>query len=259
VERNVPLPDRHGSDKSESIRSEQRPNDALTPSSQPESTQEIPGPVVVTNTASGWQLPWQPAWPRELASLEHHASDQVRLLADYLIGQLDGAGCRIVSFNSLFAGDGCTTMSLCAARELAERGYRILLADAHPQHPDLARLLEIHLDPHIYEIVTLIPERLELLPWSATAIEVGEGQTLSFEEVVVSMQAEFDLILLDSGSLLGSSLSHRVASWGQMHIEGVLLICNAKSPDPRRLQGVSQRLEEQGIKLLGVMENYVPS
>ncbi len=210
-----------------------------------------------TESIPGWQLLWQPAWPRELASLEHRASGQVRSLADHLETQYR-SGCRIISFNGLVPGDGCTTMSLCASRELAERGYRLLLADAHHQNPELARLLEIHLDPHIYEIVTLIPERLELLPWSETPIEIDEGQTRSFEELIVSMQPEFDLVLLDNGPLIGSSLPQRVRSWRQMNIDGVLLICNAKSPDRRRLQGVSQRLEEHDIKLFGVTENYVP-
>lgn len=210
-----------------------------------------------SETVSGWQLFWQPAWPRELASLEREASDEIRSLADHLESQRR-RGRRIVSFNGLLPGDGCTTMSLCASRELAERGYRLLLADAHRQNPELARLLEIELDPHLYEIVTLIPEKLELLPWSETPIETAEGRTQSFEDLVASMRGEFDFLLLDGGPLIGSSLSRRIGDWRRMGVDGILLVCNARNRDSRRLQGVSQHLRKHGIELLGVTENYVP-
>ena len=206
-----------------------------------------------------WRLHWQPTWPRHLASLEQRAPRQIRYLADHLEIQFT-QGRRVVSFNGYRPEDGCTTLSLCAARELAERGYRLLLADAHRQHPELARLLELDIDPHHYEIMTLIPDKLELLPWSESPIEIdlqGESHRQSFAEIVASLRTEYDGIILDGGSLIESPLADRIAQWRQMRSDGVLLVVDTKNPEPINIKAVAHRLQQFNVELLGVAENYV--
>ena len=206
-----------------------------------------------------WRLHWHPVWPKYLASLEYRASNQIRHLADHLEMQLAN-GRKVVSFHGFRSGDGSTTLSLCAARELAERGHRLLLADAHPQYPELAMLLELDVHPHLYEIMTLIPDRLELLPWSESFIEtVSHDQThmTSFADIVASLRDEYDGILLDSGSLTESPLKKYVGQWRQMRSDGVLLVVNTKNPEPINVRAVAQRLHQFNVELLGVAENYV--
>lgn len=210
------------------------------------------------SASSRWRLHWHPVWPEHLDSLERDASNQIRHLADHLESQIR-QGRKVISFNGYRPGDGCTTYSLCAAREMAERGYRLLLADAHRQHPELALLLELDIDPHLYEIMTLIPGRLELLPWSESFIEIDsheESHTISFTDIVASLRNEYDLILLDGGSLIESPLGERVAQWRRMRSDGVLLVVNTKNPEPVNVQAVTRRLERFNIELLGVTENY---
>ena len=48
---------------------------------------------------------------------------------------------KVLAVGGCRAGDGATTMLLCAARLLAQRGFRVLLADAAFDDPQLARRL----------------------------------------------------------------------------------------------------------------------
>ncbi|MDR1963154.1 MAG: hypothetical protein LBQ50_05200 [Planctomycetaceae bacterium] len=206
-----------------------------------------------------WRLIWQSHWPEHLKSLERAASDQICFLADHLEIQKE-QGRTVLSFNGFYSGDGCTTLALCAARELAERGYRLLLVDAHRQNPELPQLLHLKTNPDFYEIITLIPERLELLPWSETAIEISNNNqttTQSFSEIVGSFRADYDFILLDNGSLTECPFSERMILWREMGSDGVLLVLNMKNPVPVNIRGIAQRLLQNQVNLLGIVENYV--
>jgi Mrp family chromosome partitioning ATPase len=207
------------------------------------------------NDNGTWQLIWQSHWPEHLKSLELAASDQICFLADHLEIQKEQKH-KIFSFNSVQSGDGCTTLALCASRELAERGYRVLLVDAHRQHPELPQLLHLKINPEFCEIITLIPDRLELLPWSETSIEINHT-TQSFAEIVGSFRDDYDFILLDNGSLVEYPLSEHVLLWREMSSDGVILVLNTKNPAPVSVRTIAQRLLQNQINLLGIVENYV--
>ncbi|MDR0610745.1 MAG: hypothetical protein LBG58_11590 [Planctomycetaceae bacterium] len=216
----------------------------------------------VDNKNGAWRLLWQSHWPEHLKSLELAASDQICFLADHLEIQKEQKR-KVFSFNSVQSGDGCTTLALCAARELAERGYRVLLADAHCQNPELPQLLHLKTNPDFCEIITLIPDRLELLPWSETSIEINtntntnDHTTQSFAEIVGSFRDDYDFILLDNGSLVECPLSEHVLLWREMSSDGVLLVLNMKNPAPLSVRAIAQRLLQNQINLLGIVENYV--
>jgi Mrp family chromosome partitioning ATPase len=210
------------------------------------------------NDNGTWRLIWQSHWPEHLKSLELAASDQICFLADHLEIQKEQMR-KVFSFNSIQCGDGCTTLALCASRELAERGYRVLLVDAHRQNPELPQLLHLKTNPDFYEIITLIPDRLELLPWSETSIEINTNDhtTQSFAEIVGSFRDDYDFILLDNGSLVESSLSDHLLLWREMCSDGVLLVLNMKNPASISVRTIAQRLQQNQINLLGIVENYV--
>ncbi|MDR2706866.1 MAG: hypothetical protein LBC02_13895 [Planctomycetaceae bacterium] len=210
------------------------------------------------NESGAWRLIWQSHWPEHLKSLELAASDQICFLADHLEIQKEQKR-KVFSFNSVQSGDGCTTLALCAARELAERGYRLLLVDAHRQNPELPQLLHLKTNPEFCEIITLIPDRLELLPWSETSIEINTNDhtTQSFAEIVGSFRDDYDFILLDNGSLVECPLSEHVLLWREMCSDGVLLVLNMKNPAPLSVRAIAQRLVQNQINLLGIVENYV--
>ncbi|MDR0706011.1 MAG: hypothetical protein LBF88_13645 [Planctomycetaceae bacterium] len=210
------------------------------------------------NDNGTWRLIWQSHWPEYLKSLELAASDQICFLADHLEIQKEQKR-KVFSFNSVQSGDGCTTLALCASRELAERGYRVLLVDAHRQNPELPQLLHLKTNPEFCEIITLIPNRLELLPWSETSIEINTNDhtTQSFAEIVGSFRDDYDFILLDNGSLMECSLSDHLLLWREMNSDGVLLVLNMKNPAPISVRTIAQRFLQNQINLLGIVENYV--
>ncbi|MDR0336684.1 MAG: hypothetical protein LBI18_06295 [Planctomycetaceae bacterium] len=242
----------------ESTLAESQPNTLLFPSCESLTAE----PRSSAENRRTWRLIWQSHWPEHLKSLELAASDQICFLADHLEIHKEQKR-RVFSFNSFHPGDGCTTLALCAARELAERGYRILLVDAHRQNPELPQLLHLPTNPEFYEIITLIPDRLELLPWSETSIEVNSNDqttpslTQSFAEVVGSFRDAYDFVLLDNGSLVESPLNEHVALWREMCSDGVLLVVNMKRLPSVNIRSIAQRLLQNRISLLGIVENYV--
>ncbi|MDR0871649.1 MAG: hypothetical protein LBN39_12745 [Planctomycetaceae bacterium] len=198
-------------------------------------------------------------FPAYLEQLKQDAREQVQVLADTLEEQCR-QGRKTLSFNSIRLGDGCTTLCLCAARELAQRGYHVLLADAHKQHPELPELLGLTVDQNLYEIFTLIPNRLELLPWSETFLEFDEhnnGSARSFSDVITSLRKDYDIILLDNGCLTQSSLADPVAQWKAMHCDGLLLVLNTRHPAPFDVKSIVRKLSLQEVEFIGIAENYV--
>ncbi len=207
------------------------------------------------NHRHSWHLPWISTWPLRLQHFNVRAWDQIHLMADHLEKQYH-AKSRIVSFHGLRSGDGCSTMILFAVRELAERGYRLLLVDASPQTPELTSLLGIAQDPHLYEMVTLIPGRLDLLPWSETPIEIEDGKMCSFESLIASLQSDYDMILLDGGPLLNYSFLECARKWREIRCDGVLLIYKAQNGKTGQLlSDICEKFAEQNIHLLGALEN----
>lgn len=201
---------------------------------------------------------WKPTWPEHVDSMRRRGAESIRLLSDHL-ATLHRRGIKVVSFNGFQPGDGCTTVILCAARQLAASGFRVLLADAHAENPELPRLLDIPSHPTFYEIVVL-EERLEFLPWSASAIEVeqdGQVESREFGELVAMVRDEFDLVLVDNGSLVEQALSERERFWRQMGSDGVLLVVNTQNRNPVNLPVVAAKLRRHGVELLGITENYV--
>lgn len=201
---------------------------------------------------------WQPAWPPHLDSLKRRAPGQIDGLSDHLEG-LWKARKKVVCFNGFRRGDGCTTLLLCAARELARRGFHVLTVDAHPENPDLPGLLDAPFDAEFCRIV-LLENRLEFLHWSDEVIEIDtpRGKTSqTFGELVATLRDDYDFILLDNGCLDASSLDRRLRFWREAHSDGVLLIVNTKNPDAAGLRDVARRLRRHEVELLGIAENYV--
>lgn len=218
------------------------------------SEQELTGPVTESPEVS-----WKVKWPRDLDSMSDPGRRQIRALCDHLVRQKQ-EGKRIVSFNGFYPGEGCTTIALCVARELAARGLHVLLADANGRNPEIPKLLDIPFDPELYEIV-ILGERLEFLPWSGDAIEVEREGVLrmqSFGELVASLRSEFDMILLDNGRLSEGPLVERIRLWREMNSDGVLLVFNPHGPRTVPLEAVVQKLRENDVDLLGISENNHP-
>jgi len=193
-------------------------------------------------------------WPPKSDIVKERASQQICLLTDRLLA-LRKRGRTRVCFHSFFPAEGCSTMLLCVVRELVERGCRVLVADANMYHPVLPELLGIALGSA--ERVTLIDERLELLPWGKWGeADAGKSQW-DQSGSIARLKEGYDFVLIDGGSLTEGRPEEKKIFWQTTATDGVLLIFNAMTHRPLNLEAVDRSLRKHGVELLGVMENYV--
>ncbi|MCL2744931.1 MAG: hypothetical protein FWE67_13890 [Planctomycetaceae bacterium] len=199
-------------------------------------------------------------WSSRVNSLEERALVQIKKLAVHIL-ELHKQGKRIISFNSFFSGEGCTTVAACVARELSAQGYYVLLADTNERHAELTSQFSPLIDPEIYGIIPL-EEKLHFLPFSDAMIESevdGTTTAFNFMQLIGTLKNDYDFILLDNGCLSEHRLEERVKHWNDMNSDGVLLILKEENLSRINVNAVSERLREHRIALAGVAENYVPA
>ena len=237
----------------------------VEPPAEPIPAEEVPGP-------SG-QEPFRPsfqvdgfAWPSGCTRLSTAAEDQLDHLADGLTAGLS-EGRKVVGLGSCRQGEGCTTLLLCAARRLAERGLTVAMVDADFDHPELAGRLGLLPEsgweevlagrlPLAEAVVESVQDRIVLLPWLGpvssegcpTADPAARGATLN------ALREHYDLVLIDLGAFDAGSPAVRVdGRW----IDAVVLVHDVRSTPQAELNRARARLEAAGIDALSVAENFV--
>ena len=193
-------------------------------------------------------------WSEQVDSLMRTADYQIRMLADHLVVQ-SNQGIKVICFKSVFSGDGCSTILLCAVRSLMERGYRILLVDAHHRHIDLPNQLNMLENLDTEDDVMILNDHLGLLVWQESKT-VTENTTILADNLTAHRE-KYDLILLDNGSLMEGPLTEFVEFWNQIMPDGVVLVSNTKHPPEVPVSHIACRLRQNHIHLIGITENYV--
>jgi Mrp family chromosome partitioning ATPase len=182
------------------------------------------------------------------------ADNQIRMLTDHLIVQ-SHQGVKVICFKSVFPGDGCSTVLLCAVRALMERKHRVLLLDVHRQHIDLPKQLNLLGNGDSGSEVIPLNEYLDLWVWQEA--KPAEENTALLAEVIATRHTDYDLILLDSGSLTKSPLTEFIEFWKRIEPDGVILVSNTKHPPEIPVSHIARRLRQHHIHLIGITENYV--
>ena len=193
-------------------------------------------------------------WSEQLNSLMQTASNQIRMLTDHLVVQRN-QGIKAICFKSVFPEDGCSTILLCAVRALMKRNYRILLVDTHHRHIDLPKQLNLSGNLETENEVIRVNDHLGLWVWQESKT-VEENMEL-ITDVITVHRDQYDLILLDDGSVTESPLMAFVAFWNRVELDGVVLVSNTKRPTEMPLSHIASRLRQHHIPLIGIAENYV--
>ena len=193
-------------------------------------------------------------WSEQLDSLMQTAENQIRLLADHLIVQ-SNRRTKAIGFKSVFSGDGCSTILLCAVRALTERHYRILLVDAHHRHIDLPKQLSVPGNLDTGNEVISLNDHLDLWVWQEMKTVEENRRTLA--EILSVHRSEYDLILLDNGSVTESPLAELTEFWNQIELDGIILVSNTKRPSGVPISHIAGRLRQHHIHVIGITENYV--
>ncbi len=200
------------------------------------------------------------AWSAGATRLGRAAGIQLDRLADGMAGGL-AEGHRVAALAACRRGEGCTTLLLCAARRLAERGLKVIMVDADFDTPALVRRLGLLPEtgwedvlagrlPVGEAVIESHADGLAVLPLRgplATAVDaLPTGRTFA------TLRKHYDLVLVDLGQL--DPIAQSVARKG---IEAVVLVRNVRLTPSEELAGIGDRLAASGLWEAGVAENFV--
>lgn len=219
----------------------------------------------------GWQVDHF-TWPKVCRRLIARAAEELDRLADALLAA-NAQEHKVLVIGGYRRGEGATTLLLCAARRLAERGIKPVLVDADLRRPRLAKRLCLQpqfgwdetsdaagksLDQAIVEStannVALLPVRE---PPSESGRPVGDPSRLS--GCLEALRNHYDMVLVDLGPLedVGLGDPARAQDIAQM-IDAVVLVHNDRITSQDRLTALAERLATAGITTAGIVENFVP-
>jgi len=193
-------------------------------------------------------------WSAPLDSLMQTANNQTRMLTDHLVVQ-SNQGVKTICFKSVFPGDGCSTILLCAVRALTERKHRVLLIDAHHRHINLSAQLNLSGNLDSGNAAIALNEYFGFWVWQGA--KTVEENTALLAEVISAHREEYDLVLLDCGSLTESPLPEFVDFWNRIEAHGIVLVSNMKRPPEISMSHIAGRLRQHHVHLIGITENYV--
>jgi Mrp family chromosome partitioning ATPase len=193
-------------------------------------------------------------WSAPLDSLMQTASNQIRMLTDHLVVQ-SNQEIKAICFKSVFPGDGCTTILLCAVRALTERKQRVLLIDTHNRHIDIPKQLNLSGDLDSGNEILTLHDDLGLWVWQES--KSAEENMMRLAEIIATHREHYDLILLDSGSVTESPLMEFVEFWNRIGADGIVLVSNTKHPSEIPVSHIAERFRQHHIHLIGITENCV--
>jgi Mrp family chromosome partitioning ATPase len=222
----------------------------------------------------GFKPAWQVdrfTWPRVCRRLMDKANQEFDRLTDALMA-VNARGQKVLAMAGCHRGEGTTTLLLCAARRLAERGVRLAVVDADLGRPRVAKRLGIQPQvgwneasdaegtPLDHAVVEATSNGLALAsvrdPVSPNGHTSGDWSLLA--SCLETLKDHYEMVLVDLGPLenigaIGDALGRVV----EKKIDAVLLVHNGRTTSAERLSDVQQALTASGIAVAGVIENFV--
>jgi Mrp family chromosome partitioning ATPase len=212
-------------------------------------------------------------WPKVCRRLIARAAEELDRLADALLAA-NTQGQKVLAITGCRRGEGATTLLLCAARRLAERGVKPVLVDADLARPQLAKRLGVEpqfgwdetsdekgktLDRAIVEAtannVALVPAREP-----PTGSGGPTGDTSRLAACINVLRSHYDMVLVDLGPLENiESIGEALTCTVEGKIDAVLLVHNRRITSAERLGQFEQELTSAGVVLAGMIENFVAS
>ncbi len=210
-------------------------------------------------------------WPKVCRRLMARADDEFDRLADALLAA-NARGEKVLGIAGCSRGEGASTLLLCVARRLAERGVSLALVDADTSRPRLAKRLGVQ--PQLgwnqtsdeegtlldHAVIESVSNNLTLAgicePESHDSHTGGDWSRLG--PCLETLRNHFEMTLVDLGPLeniasLGDSLGRMAGG----RIDAVLLIHNRRVTSDDRLAAVERELTTAGVALAGLIENFV--
>jgi Mrp family chromosome partitioning ATPase len=205
-------------------------------------------------------------WPPECQALTSHMpremEDVCRRLADGASGTR-----KVVAIAGLMRGDGCSTMLLCLARQMARRQERIAIVDGDFRGPALAQRLGLAVESgwqHVLlgelplrdALVASIDDRLTLLPLAENVSDTEPlAESIQASTSLGMMRTDYDLVLIDVGPILETD-STALKLLRRAGASGALLVHDVRRRNETELLNAARRLASVGVPVLGIAENF---
>lgn len=198
---------------------------------------------------------------RDLAALSvHHLRNMLHLRTSH-----SGTGATVYTITSSSSGDGKTSLTLALGMSFAVAGFRTLLVDADLVGRGLSRQLKVADSPGLSDAVTAGRLNGEVQAGPLAGISVlPAGNSAGFDPEMLSTQAlsglfqscraNFDIVLVDTGPVLGSLEANLTAPLS----DGVVLLVS-RGQSVKLVRSTLQRLEQLRTPCLGMVFNKVKS
>ncbi len=197
----------------------------------------------------------------DLAALSVH---HLRNMLNLRVGKTRGQG-SVLTISSASSGDGKTSVTLALGMSYAVGGFRTLIIDADLVGRGLSRQLNYGTVPGLTDAIVAGHLNGEVRPGprdgvSVLAAGVAPGfdaemiSPLAIEKLVDACRINYDVILIDTGPILGSleaNLAARVS-------DGVVMVIS-RGQSAKLVRSSLARVEQLGSRCLGMVFNKVKS
>ena len=198
---------------------------------------------------------------QELAALSVH---HLRNMLNLRVGKSRGQG-SVLTISSASSGDGKTSVTLALGMSYAVGGFRTLIVDADLVGRGLSRQLNYGSVPGLTDAIVAGHLNGEVKPGPRDGVYVLAAGTapdfdaemispLAMEKLIDACRTNYDVILIDTGPILGSleaNLAARVS-------DGVVMVIS-RGQSAKLVRSSLSRVEQLGSRCLGLVFNKVKS
>jgi len=204
-------------------------------------------------------------WPSVCQRLDRAVGGELDRLADVL-AELAGEGQKVLAIAGCRRGEGATTMLLCAGQRLAEKQLNVVMLDADPANPQLAKRLGIQPEfgledvlagrmPLAEVVVESVADRMAVLPACDDRVADDRSQVdkTRMAENIDVLAEHYDLVLVDVGPLDGRHGDIEVPCG---RLDAVVLVQDIRTTTSDRFAETLHGISAAGISQAGVVQNF---
>jgi Mrp family chromosome partitioning ATPase len=178
-------------------------------------------------------------------------------------------GRSVIGIAGCYAGQGCTTLTLCLAKVLADMGKPTAIVEANFSAPSLAEQLDVYPDASWQDVLwrgvpvgealmISVTEPVAMLPLNPNDIREPNGEIAS-EAFTTSrvLQNNYDFVLVDLGPMLApENQSIALEMVAGLAAQGALIVSDSSMSMPGDPEVVGRLLTQVGCDPIGIVETF---
>jgi Mrp family chromosome partitioning ATPase len=221
---------------------------------------------VSSDDESGFAPAWEVdrfCWPEDVDQLFETQADYFDYAGKKLLAA-SREGLKTLAITAACSGEGATTMAMSLSRAAANAGAKVVLLDGNFRNPELGDRLGVDFScgwqvvaagetPLSEAAIAGLEENITLLP-SATGEAAAGIQSLGDGRVAPLLRqalGECDLLIIDAGQEDLGDIARA--------IDGAIVVRDVRTTFEQQTLNIATLLKEQGVKAVGVAENFTPS